>query len=532
MQEKLTPQPPPRHVPWTSDKPVSRREWISEGSIFPAETIHSWTSKKTPPGMAQPFANWPSKITTPHSAQSIRDDTDSAVILKECSERQTGSKLSVHAFESALSISIHGRKEKWAQRASDSPILKPCSNKTTNQLVPICGDVSLPLPQLGSIPSLAVRRGKMVSGLQLKEVDDLKYPDLPTPLRSPTIWSPKFDPGILSPDEELFTDHQIMLSNLRSQYAALASGISTPTTYEIKELQPASMDSDMYSVTSKPSSLSDDEWAFEKDLVVATEDLQGVDNTPDILPPSSMPRIVPDRSRNSLDDRYSGCVSLTRSALPPRSWSEDMKISPASPNGLPRDTAPSCPVLINTFTPPCAKSILKTVKSVRFEDVRRSQDAGFLVPPARESSTAARRPSPLRNSFTAPLSATDANKSGTKTGPKPKGDRVPVMKSCIMKSKLVPRVRLRRVSEVPILASVDTNVRHKVPSAPRLDKPTTSTIGRHSHGACADKENGRNAPTHARKPWSTTNENNLGISVDDGAYKNRLTPLRNIFKFN
>lgn len=484
--------------------------------------------------MAQPFANWPSNVTTSHSAHSIRDDTDSAVILKECSGRQTGSKLSVHAFESALGVSIHGRKEKRAQRASDSPIPKPCSNKTTKQLVPTCGGASIPLPQLGSIPSLAVRRGKKVSDLQLTEVDDLKYPDLPTPLRSPTVWSPKFDLGILSPDEELFTDHQSMLSNLRSQYAALARGISTPTTYEIKEWQAASMDSDMYSVTSNPSSLSDYEWAFENDLDVVTEEFQGVDNTPDVLPPSSMPSIVADSPRNSLDDRCSSCVSSTRSALPPRSRSEDMKVSPASPNGLPRVTVPSCPgMLINTFTPPCTKSTLKTVKSVRFEDVRRSQDVGLLVPPPRESSTAARRPSPLRNSFTAPLSAADANKSGTKTRPKPKGDQVPViMKSYIMKSKLVPRVRLRRVSEVPILGHIDTNVCHKVPSAPGLDKPTTSTIGRHSHVTGADEENRRTAPAHVRKTWSTPNENNSRISVGDDVYKNRLTPLRNIFKFN
>ncbi|OAX43976.1 hypothetical protein K503DRAFT_765447 [Rhizopogon vinicolor AM-OR11-026] len=368
----------------------------------------------------------------------------------------------------------------------------------------------------------------------------MTYPDLPTPFRSsPTVWSPKFDSGIFSPDEELFTDHYSMLSSLRSQYAALGSGISTPMTYESQEWQAVSMHLDMDSVTSKLSSSTDDEWTFEKDLAVVTKDLHGpVDNTPGVPPPSSMSKIAPDRLQNYLSDHCSSYGIPIRSASPrPRSEVPFVRVSSAPLNDPPCTTLPSCPVLIDPSIPPCVRGILKKVKSVRFENVSHHQDTGLLVAPAQESSTATKRPSPLRNSFIVPLSAADANKSSdteTETGPKPKGDQAPAIKKPrIMKSKLVPRstiLKPRYVSEVPILRRVDTNVRHEIPLAPGLDKPATSTIGRHSH---VTKDNGRTVLTHTPKSWLTMNENDLRISVDGDAPKNRLTtPLRNIFKFN
>jgi len=203
-------------------------------------------------------------------------------------------------------------------------------------------------------------------------------------------------------------------------------------------------------------------------------------------------------------------------------------------------------MFVNPSTPPRVRGILKKVKSVRFEDVRLSQDISLLVTPTPESSTIAKRPSPLRNSFIvpveAPLLAADANKpvdTETETGPaapQPKADRESVIKKPrIMKSKLVPKGTIlgsHRASGVPILKLVDTNVRQEVPLAPELNELATSTPGRHSRVASADKENGRTALARARKRWSTMNENNLRIGVEGGAPRSRLTtPLRNIFKF-
>ncbi|OJA09564.1 hypothetical protein AZE42_01155 [Rhizopogon vesiculosus] len=538
--EKLTPHRPPRHVPWTSDKPVPRQEWISEGSIFSAETIQSRTRKIPHTRTAQHFANWPCppKVTAPHSAHCIQDHREAAVIPKERFEHLAGSKrCPVYALESGPDALIHGRKEKRGQCSLVSPIPKPCSDRRTKRPY---RDASRPLPQLGSIPSIAIRRGKKVSCLQLKEVDNMTYPDLPTPFRSsPTVWSPKFDSGIFSPDEELFTDHYSMLSSLRSQYAALGSGISTPVTYESQEWQAVSMHLDMNSVTSKLSFSTDDEWAFQKDLAVVTKDLHGpVDNTPDVPPPLSMCKIAPDRLQNSLNDCCSSYVIPIRSASPhPRSEVPFVRVSSAPLNDPPCTTLPSCPILIDPSIPPCVRGTLKNVKSVRFENVSHNQDTGLLVTPAQERSTAAKRPSPLRNSFTAPLSAADVNKSSdmaTEARPKPKGDQVPAIKKPrIMKSKLVPKstiLKPHHVSEVSILRRVDTNVRREIPPTPGLDKPAAPTIGRHSHVA---NENGRTILTHAPKPWSTMNGNDLRISVHGGAPKIRLTtPLRNIFKFN
>jgi hypothetical protein len=557
MQDRLTPQRPPRHIPWTSDNSVPRHNWISEGSIFPAETIKSQNGKIRQARMNQRIQNGSSKETFPHSTPctpEIRNHRETAVISKECPGRQVGyNKWSVHIPMTAIKQNtvssgpepitpIRGQMGTQAH-SSASPVLA-YSDKTIKQLPSTCRKSSRALPQLGSINSLAIRRGKKVSGLQLKEVDDLEYPDIPTAFRgSPTVWSPKFDPVVPSPTEKLFTDHSSMLSSLRSQYAALTSGISTPVTHENKECQDAFVDSDTDSVSLMPSSSRDDEWAFENELDL---DLRGADDNVSLTPtPSFVPKIVPDRPRNSPNvapDRCSARISLTRPPSPPclQSAVPAVKISPAPLTGPPCIPLPPPPVLITPSTPPRVRGILKKVKSVRFEDVRCSQDVGLLVMPVPES-TAAKRPSPLRNSFISPIdSPTSADTKEpvntepvtSPTAPLPKVVQKPtIKKSHIMKSKLVPKGTIlssHRMSEVPILKFVDTNVRQQVPPVP---EPATSTPGRHNRVASAEKENGQTTYARARKRWSTMNENDLRMGVG-AAPKSRLTtPLRNIFKF-
>ncbi|KAG2132796.1 hypothetical protein DEU56DRAFT_981670 [Suillus clintonianus] len=562
--ERLTPQRPPRHVPWTSDNPVPRRNWISEGSIFPAETMKSQNGKIRQARVDQRILNGPSKETDPQSppctASIIRNHRETAVISKESPGRQAGyNRWSVHVPTSAIkretassgpgpSTPIRGQKGTRAQCSSDSPVLGSCSDKTIKQLTSTCRKSSRALPQLGStINSLAIRRGKKVSGLQLKEVDNMDYPDIPTAFRgSPTVWSPKFDPAVPSPNGKLFTDHGSMLSSLRSQYAALTSGISTPTTHKNKEWQDAFIDSDTDSVSS-PSSSRDDEWAFENDLDL---DLQGaVDNVSPTPTSSFTPKIAPDKPRISLNFTPDRCSTPTRSpTLPsPQSAIPAVKVSLAPLTGPPRVPLPPRPVLISPSTPPRVKGILKKVKSVRFEDIRGSQDVSLLVAPAPESSTVAKRPSPLRNSFMAPIDgaapAADATKPANTqpgTGPtalQPKADQKPAIKKKphMMKSKLVPKGTIlssHRMSEVPILKFVDTNVRQEVPPVPELNAPATSTPGRHNRVASTEKETGQTALARARKRWSTMNENDLRMGVEGTAPKSRLTtPLRNIFKF-
>ncbi|KAG2343966.1 hypothetical protein BDR05DRAFT_1059236 [Suillus weaverae] len=561
--DRLTPQRPPRHVPWTSDNSVPRRDWISEGSILPAETIKSQNGKIRQARMDQRIPNGPSKETFLHSTPctpGVRSHRETAVISKESPGRQVGcNQWSVHVPMTAIKQNtvssgpgpitpIHGRIG-TRTHSSATPVLESCSDKTIKQLASTCRKSSRALPQLGSIDSLAIRRGKKVSGLQLKEVDDFEYPDIPTAFRgSPTVWSPKFDPGVPSPNGKLFTDHSSMLSSLRSQSAALTSGISTPVTHKNKECQYAFVDSDMDSVSLMPSSSRDDEWAFENDLDL---DLQGaVDNVSHTPTPSFTPKIIPDRPRESLNvtpDRCPARASLTRSSSPPclQSVVPAVKVSPAPLTCPPCIPLPPPPVLITPSTPLRVRGILKKVKSVRFEDVRCSQDVGLLVMPAPDS-TAAKRPSPLRNSFMGPIDSTtsaDAKKpvnteplTGS-TAPQPKAIQEPVIKkkSHMMKSKLVPKGTIlssHRMSEVPILNSVDTNVRQQVPPVPELNGPETSTPGRHNRVASAEQEIGHTAYARTRKRWSTMNENDLRMGVEGAAPRSRLTtPLRNIFKF-
>ncbi|KAG1746597.1 uncharacterized protein EDB91DRAFT_1245788 [Suillus paluster] len=567
--ERLTPQRPPRHIPWTSDNPVARHDWISEGSIFPAETIKSQNGKIRQARIDERVSNRPSNRTVLHStppSPGIRNHRETAVISKESPGRQAGfNQWSVHVPMTGIkrdtassgpqpSTPIRGQMETRAQGSSDSPVLESYSDKTIKQLVSTCRKSSRALPQIGSIDSLAIRRGKKVSGLQLKEVDDLEYPDIPTAFRgSPTVWSPNFDPGVSTPNGKLFTDHGSMLSSLRLQYAALANGTSSPVTCENKECQDAFVDSVSDSVSSMPSSSRDDEWAFENDLDL---DLQSpVDDVSCTPTPSFAPKNAPDRPRDALNftpERCSIRTRPTRSPSPPRPQPAvpAVKISPAPLTGPPSVPLPPRPVLTNPSTPPRVRGILKKVKSVRFEDIRCSQDISLLVTPAPESSTAAKRPSPLRNSFIAPVdgapSVTDANKPADavpETGspaPQPKADQGPVIKkkAHMMKSKLVPKGTIlssHRVSEAaPTLKFLNTNLNvcQEVPPTPELTAPATSTPGRHNRVASADKENGRTALARARKRWSTMNENDLRIGVEGAAPKSRLTtPLRNIFKF-
>ncbi|KAG1876430.1 hypothetical protein DFJ58DRAFT_909726 [Suillus subalutaceus] len=560
--DRLTPQRPPRHVPWIGDNSVPRHDWISEGSIFPAETIKLQNGKIRQARVDQQIQNRSSKEIFSHSTPctpGIRSHREIAVISKECPGRQVGcNRWSVHVPMTAIkqntvssgpgpSTPVRGRMG-TRTHFSASPVLESCSDKTIKQLPSTCRKSSRVLPQLGSINSLAIRRGKKVSGLQLKEVDDLEYPDIPTAFRgSPTVWSPKFDPGVSSPNGKLFTDHSSMLSSLRSQYAALTSGISTPVTHENKECKDASVDSDTDSVSLMPSSSHDDEWAFENDLDLDLRD--AADNAPLTPTPPLTPNIVPDRPRKSLNvppDRCSARDSLTRSPSPPCLLSvvPAVKVSPAPLTGPPCVPLPPPPVLITPSTPPRVRGILKKVKSVRFEDVRCSQDVGLFVMPVPES-TAARRPSPLRNSFMSPIdSATSADaKEPVNTEPVtspttllPKAIQEPVIKkSHMMKSKLVPKGTIlssHRMSEIPILKFVDNNVRQQVPPVPELNGPATSTPGRHNRVASAEKENGQTTYARARKRWSTMNENDLRMGVEGAAPKSRLTtPLRNIFKF-
>ncbi|KAG1808658.1 uncharacterized protein BJ212DRAFT_1302929 [Suillus subaureus] len=554
--DRLTPQRPPRHVPWTSDNSIPRHDWISEGSIFPAGTIKLQNGKIRQARVDQRIQNGSSKEKFLHSTPctpGIRSRRETAVISKECPGHQVGcNRWSVHVPMAAIKQNtvssgpglitpVRGRMG-TRTHSSASPVLESCSDKTIKQLPSTCRKSSRALPQFGSINSLAIRRGKKVSGLQLKEVDDLEYPDIPTAFRgSPTVWSPKFDPGVPSLNGKPFTDHSSMISSLRSQCATLTSGISTPVTHENRECQDAFVDSDTDSVSLMPSSSHDDEWAFENDLDL---DLRGAIDNGSLTPtPSSTPKIVP---LNVTPDRCSARASLTRPPSPPclQSVVPAVKVSPAPLTGPPCVPLPPPPVLITPSTPPRVRGILKKVKSVRFEDVRCSQDVGLFIMPVPES-TAARRPSPLRNSFMGPIdSATSADAKEpvntepvtSPTTPLLEAIQEPVIKkSHMMKSKLVPKgtiLNSHRMSEVPILKFVDTNVCQQVPPVPELNRPATSTPGRHNRIASAEKENGQTAYARARKRWSTMNENDLRMGVEGAAPKSRLTtPLRNIFKF-
>ncbi|KIJ65620.1 hypothetical protein HYDPIDRAFT_110750 [Hydnomerulius pinastri MD-312] len=400
---------------------------------------------------------------------------------------------------------------------------------------------------------LAARRGKAVSGLQLKEklMEEMDYPDIPTAFRgSPSVWSPQFDvrlPG------QPFTDHQSMLSNLRSKCAVLASGLSTPIEYpwEDQEVTPET----------PYTTLGSDEWAFARELASFEDDFEGLVDAPPQVPQrrshwsqDEEPELVADSSTFAPYE----CSTPVKPAptlqrrLRPQSSMPGMRSPASKSSGPPGVPLPPRPALVNPATPLHVRGILKKAKSVRFEDMLTNDlhddQTLYSAPPT--LGVALERPSPLRQSFTA-ASERPTTPSPNRSRPPPKSSakvtavavtpaqlKSPAEKKPAPRPRLVPKTivpppvsKPSCLSQLPALRPRDNNVERSV----LLSKPAAlASVERSCRVKGTEKENASPAPTPQaqRKPrWSIMNESDLRRGLE-GAPKSRLsTPLRNMFRF-
>ncbi|KAF9218951.1 hypothetical protein BS17DRAFT_470138 [Gyrodon lividus] len=556
--DTLTLDDPPKHIPWTCDKPVPDRKWVSEGSIFPADIMRSFTEqRRNAREGTEPVI--PSKTQARDKemlcTRDLRMFREASVVLRDA----TGT----HRWTAHMPV-------KSADLGLDTPRaeVENADVGPSENLRDILGSPQIPIPSIpvrtvplietpSNVPDvpLAARRGKALSCLQLKDnlIEELEYPDIPTAFRgSPSVWSPQFD--IRLPDQP-FTDHPSMLANLRLKCAALASGLSAPLQSSEKGCQwPQS------GVTPETphTSLNSDEWGFTQQLASFENGFMGPFNesaqvslsfrgqigeiTADasLLPPDECPRPTKGSGSNTKSERR----------FQPHSSTPAMECPVSNLSSPPEVPLPPRPALVNPATPPHVRGILKKAKSVRFEDaiIKEPEDqAPSPVPPAPEVTP--KRPSPLRQSFTAaserPLTPIP-NRVKTSTIPakviavevKPPSERNVPEKKSVPRPRLAPKGpiflgKANRLSGLPALRPKDVNAQ----GTDRSFKPpsATSWVERPCQTACANKENaGSTAVPQAQRKqrWSTTTEANVSRGGLEGTPKSRLsTPLRNIFRF-
>ncbi|KIJ20928.1 hypothetical protein PAXINDRAFT_6707 [Paxillus involutus ATCC 200175] len=553
--DTLTLDDPPKHIPWTCDKPVPDTKWVSEGSILPADIIGSFTGQRrnarerTEPVVT---SEAPARDKEIPVARNLRMLREASVAPRD----STGThRWTVHK-PAAFGPNSPGGE--FANSDVGSP--ESLRDILRSQEIPTPSRAVRSDPLIGASPStpdvisLAARRGKALSDLQLRNnlMQELEYPDIPTAFRgSPGVWSPRFD--VRLPDQP-FMDHPSMLSNLRSKCAALANGPSAPI-----ETGEEGYQWPQPGVTPETSStsLGSDEWGFAKQLINLENDLMGsFDGSGQVS--WSFHGQIGDTTANTslfLSDESprptKGPCNPTKSErrLRPHFSTSVMRHPVSDPSGPPEVPLPPRPALVNPATPSCVRGILKKCKSVRFEDAitkEPTDQAPSPVPPAPEVTP--KRPSPLRQSFTAsseqPLipvpDGTQASKSPVEAiavEAKPAPEKVAPEKQSAPRPRLAPKGTIypgkaNRPSGLPALRPKDgnaqgTGVTFKPPSG-------TSSVERPCRTAHANKENADPASVsqaQRKQRWSTTTEGDIRKGLE-GPLKSRLsTPLRNIFRF-
>ncbi|KIK91900.1 hypothetical protein PAXRUDRAFT_607410 [Paxillus rubicundulus Ve08.2h10] len=551
--DTLTLEDPPKHIPWTCDKPVPDTKWVSEGSISPADTTWSFTGqRRNTRGRVGPIvANGaPARDKEIPVARSLRMLREASVAPRS----STGThRWTVHMPVKPVVLGLNGPEGESKNSEVGSPeslrdILRSQEIPTPSRPVRSVPLIESP-PSTPDVLSLAARRGKALSDLQLSNNLMQEYPDIPTAFRgSPSVWSPQFH--VRLPDQP-FVDHLSMLSNLRSKCAALASGPSVPieTGEEACPWPPPGL-----TPGTSRTSLSSDEWGFTRQLTDFENDLMGSFGESGQVSQSFHGQIGDTTigTRSFLPEESSGPTegpgSRTKSErrLRPHSSTPAMRHPVSNPSGPPEVALPPRPALINPATPSCVRGILKKAKSVRFEDAIAKESTDQVPsPPAPEVTP--KRPSPLRQSFTASSEQrltpvpndTQASKNSVEAiavEVKPASEKGASEKQFAPRPRLGPRGTIypgmaNRPSGLPALRPKDgnaqgTGITFKPPSG-------TTSVERPCRIAHANKENADPAavPKAQRKQrWSTT-EGDVRRGLE-GPLKSRLsTPLRNIFRF-
>ncbi|KAH7913833.1 hypothetical protein BJ138DRAFT_1145094 [Hygrophoropsis aurantiaca] len=601
--DKLTTEDPINHTPWASDPIGGERNYIAAGHIHAESAVISHKLRhlrrrkrrlgetNTRPRHEQ-APNPPNKtkatnqrhVPTVHQRTGNRHLTMPRTSLKVIKRKAKEMNVPMNGIPfSSHHVPDPGIQTNAADRETQTDYFgqsirfttPPCrllAGASTSQLEP---------PDL----SLAGRRGKTVSGLQLKpyQIGDIEYPDIPTAFRgSPAPHLAAFDL-----DKNLgqcSMDHNSMLSSLRSKCASFTSGC-TPTS-EANTSWPI-LDIAGGGDVQIPPEPSSDNCTINANLVELGDINRLEDNVMDMENLLSME--VQDGSR----------IPYSSISFEPTSYSTPIAFMRDSP-GPPDIPLPPRPVLINPSTPPSVRGILKKVKSVRFEDALESDDQDLLIVPIPYDpiTPSLKRPSPLRQSHTptndarpcipvlkevssklphtalpkiASRTASSILRSSIRENVKPTGQVVPTdqvvsheenelkveeevvvregpvanematskqksspKEKVAVKQKMAPPKSIfkpKHFSEIPVLGSRDLNVEQKAKTGGNA-VPASASLGRNSHIGSINVDKGSASKTRHNR-WSTMTQTDLRSGLEmPSSQKSRLTtPLRNIFRF-
>ncbi|KAF8141569.1 hypothetical protein EV363DRAFT_25057 [Boletus edulis] len=504
--DKLTIDSPPKHIPWTCEKPATKKNWIAEGSIFPAESVKS-----------DKFGTEQREATQEHSC--ITDANRLPALTDQVSHSRELCSPPVPSTESHTPTSHVYTKSadvdpgilRGESKTSHTPrrIVRTSQALSPPSLLPS----GSPLRTMSNTPDapLAARRGKSLSGLKLKGcvIEHLEYPDIPTAFRgSPMVWSPRFD-AFPVPS---FTDHESMLLDLKSKCAAIGSGVSA----YIQE--PLGLQTE-----SSRTSLSVDEWAFARGLATFDSNFLGSMDSQvpgEIIADTSI--FLPDDSSTPMKGLSTAYVEFV-----PRLHSTPALQLPGNRSSPPGVPLPPRPALMNPSTPSHVRGILKKVKSVRFEEmtIEESENGTSPVVAPRASLE-----------HLSPLSLAVLSKrpcTPTPNTAKPSSSPAPVKEAHgrNIQKKSAPRTRLppKRTRANERLEPTHLKVGH----APETSKPTLATTSaeRPSRPVHAKENTNPAAAPQAKQKASFISEIDVRRGIE-GTTKSRLSvPLRNIFRF-
>ncbi|KAH7927304.1 hypothetical protein BV22DRAFT_1193684 [Leucogyrophana mollusca] len=594
--DKLTLSDPPRHVPWASDQVMPERPWVPDGHIHAENAVKAhrlrhryglhrnqhWdeTEHERVPPSASSVPQALSFGTTPIMHRTV--EPKRAQVPPRKTVKRKGSETALVA--NGTPPPHHAPDPGITSSSVDEHNQEDLSGRTARQAMPPSTPTKPPQLIPCDLP-LAVRRGKAVSGLQLRPppTGDIEYPDIPTAFRgSPTPYLPKFDPR--STPTQPSMDHESMVSSLRLKCAAFSSGF-TPSIEANDAWHSLELELGL-TIPHSPFESSDGDWVLNEDLADFDDDpIEMVNATMDSVRPLSFGVLDESYASPSSVD-FKPVSSSTPVNTPPHAETTPTRPrSQSSPGGSrpPNIPLPPRPALVNPSTPPLVRGILKKVKSVRFDDVFDDEVQDLLVVPPVPSDpvpSSLKRPSPLRQSYTptsdvrpatpipsdgmsrlplatpsriASMTSTSILKPSTKEKSKPMEQPMPLEKPA-PRAKATPKEKTAtkekpaskrkmttpkksvlkpdRVSEIPVLRSVDLNLPQIVPQSEKAQAHATASLGRHSRLGSIDNDKENSSKTRPNR-WSTMNETNLRSGLEmPSSQKSRIsTPLRNIFRF-
>ena len=485
-------------APWSPPREKPHYVWVPEGSCFPPSYLKCYLrGRYGPVATHPPFTPSGSRLVATSKPIERTESTSRSRPLRRCASHCTPHPRVPDCSQAYIPFSVppvptHGRPRRWSLSVPPSYLGTEILTRRleAQRIDAIAGaesaqsdvpndDPSLPLPAIKvststatiaiSFPGsperitptpepLAVRRGqKMLTPLKVHSAQRAaeEYPGIPTAfLGTPSAYSPNFQfTSAIAQVNAKSIPIGDMISALRSQAASLKVSSPVEDRALLLDIPPSSANSLSASSSDIAPSISEDDWAFAKDLMSRYGD-RAQDETPNRAKPRQQQ--VPSARKSHVPRPRSATTSRAQRASVPAASStpnnrpklssvprtglmkpihstgitkqrkDDIGTtkyvshpdstprtplrppSPVTPNhsrALPFESSNNSRSEHSTKRPP---GILKRVKSVRFADIPNPEDARDSAPSERQPRTSTSKdaggspslqPSPLRTCF-------------------------------------------------------------------------------------------------------------------------------------